>query len=65
MAVTFNNDILYLLGRWRSQMIWRLDLQKYEGVKMNAQVIYEQLENGNMPPPNIATFTPAQIQLFY
>ena len=64
MAVTFNNDILPLFFKWKSQMAWRLDLSSYEDVKANAEIIYEQLAEGNMPPPNIATMTTEQIQLF-
>ena len=63
-AVTFSNDILPLFGRWKSYMIWRLDLTRYEDVKMNAEVIYDQIQSGNMPPPNIATLSAAEIALF-
>ncbi len=64
MAVTFNNDILPLFFKWKSQMAWRLDLTNYEAVKINAGIIYGQISQGLMPPPNIATLTQAQIALF-
>jgi len=62
--VTFTNDIGPLFSKWASQMKWRLDLASYEDVKMNAEIILSQIESGNMPPPNIATLTPAEINLF-
>ncbi|MEZ4935180.1 MAG: hypothetical protein R2788_23980 [Saprospiraceae bacterium] len=45
-------------------MMWRLDLSKYEDVKMNANIIYNELASGNMPPPNIATLKPEEIAKF-
>ena len=64
MAVNFNDNILPLFAKWRTQMIWRMDLADYETVKMNAAVIYQQIASRNMPPPNIATLTDDQIKLF-
>jgi hypothetical protein len=62
--VTFNNDILPIVGKWRSQMIWRLDLTKYEDVKMNADIIYTEISSGPMPPPPYPPLSNDQINLF-
>jgi len=63
-TVSFANDILPIVVKWRSEMIWRLDLGEYEDVKMNAQIIYNQIANGPMPPPPYPPLTSDQIALF-
>ncbi|MEZ4954936.1 MAG: hypothetical protein R2825_15320 [Saprospiraceae bacterium] len=62
--ITFTNYVGPLFSKWKSQMMWRLDLSKYEDVKMNANIIYNELASGNMPPPNIATLKPEEIAKF-
>ncbi len=64
MAVTFNDDILPIIFKWKAQMIWRLDLSKYEDVKANADIIYGQISTNQMPPPPFPPLTTGQIQLF-
>lgn len=64
MAVSFNEDILPIFYKWKAQMAWRLDLSKYEDVKMNAPVIYNQIANGPMPPPPYPPLSQDQINLF-
>lgn len=63
---TFNDDIMPFLYPWRAQMLWRLDLTKYEDVKANAEVIYGQIsgETGQMPPPPFDPLTSEQISAF-
>jgi len=64
-TVTFSNDILPIVGKWKSQMMWRLDLTNYEHVKMNADIIYAQISTGGpMPPPPYPPLTADQINLF-
>ena len=63
-TVTFTNDILPMFFKWKSQMIWRLDLTSYDDVKKNATVIYGQLASGSMPPPPYPPLTPDQASLF-
>ena len=50
--------------KWRAQMIWRLDLTKYEDVKKNAGVINDQLQSGGMPPPPYPPLSADQAALF-
>lgn len=64
MAVTFNQNISPLLSKWKAFMTWRLDLSKYEDVKINANIIYGQISSGNMPPPDYPKFKPEEIQMF-
>ncbi len=64
MAVTFNENIRPLFSKWKTMMTWRLDLENYEDVKANKDIIYHQISSGNMPPPNIATLTAEQIAMF-
>lgn len=63
-TVSFNNDILPIFFKWKSQMIWRLDLTNYEDVKMNASIILDQISNGPMPPPPFPPLSTDQINLF-
>lgn len=62
--VTFNNDILPIFFNYKSNMSWRLDLTKYEDVKINAQKIYELIRTKQMPPPNFPPLTQDQITTF-
>ena len=64
MTVTFTNDIAPIFSKWASRMAWRLDLTKYEDVKINASIIYGQISSGNMPPPDMDSLTKEQIDLF-
>ena len=64
MAVSFSNDIQPLFNQFKGQMMWRLDLTNYDHVKTNAQIIYGQINGGNMPPPPFDPLTLEQIQLF-
>jgi uncharacterized membrane protein len=45
-------------------MLWRLDLAKYEDVKANAPMIYNQIIQQNMPPSPFPHFTADQTRLF-
>jgi hypothetical protein len=63
-TVTFGNDILPMFAKWQSRMIWRLDLASYEDVKMNADAIFDQLQQGAMPPPPYDPLTPEQFATF-
>lgn len=62
--VSFSNDIVPMFFKWKSNMMWRLDLTNYEDVKMNAHIIYDQILNQNMPPPPFPPLTTPQIELF-
>lgn len=64
MTVTFNNDILPIFFKWKSQMAWRLDLTNYEDVKMNAEIIYGMISTQSMPPPPYPPLRTDQIALF-
>jgi hypothetical protein len=66
MAVSFANDIVPFLTPWRSQMLWRLDLTSYDDVKMNAQIISDQISSTppGMPPPPMQGLSAEEISLF-
>jgi len=68
MAVSFEKDIVPLFIHFRSSMMWRLDLTKFEDVKANASKIYGQIVPNqgtvNMPPPPYPPLTKEQTQLF-
>ncbi len=64
MAKSFKTDILPMFDKWQTQMIWRLDLTKYEDVKMNAEIIYEQIAGLNMPPPPYGPMADEDIKTF-
>lgn len=68
MAVSFEKDIAPLFLQFRSSMLWRLDLTKFDDVKANASMIYNQIapDQGpiNMPPPPYPPLTKEQRQLF-
>jgi hypothetical protein len=64
MALTFENDIAPIFSQWVDRMMWRLDLSKYEDVKANAEIIYDQISQGGMPPPPYPGLAPADIATF-
>ena len=49
--VTFSRDIKPTFAPYQSQMMWRFDLTNYEAVKDNAELIWQQISTGSMPPP--------------
>jgi len=63
-TVSFQKDIVPMFYEFRGPMLWRLDLTKYEDVKANASMIYNQISAANMPPPPFPAFTAKQMQLF-
>jgi hypothetical protein len=63
-TVSFQKDIAPMFYEFRGPMLWRLDLTKYEDVKANAPMIYNQISAANMPPPPFPSFTAAQTKLF-
>jgi hypothetical protein len=66
MTVSFEKDIKPTLSRslYRDAMAWRLDLAKYEDVKLNADIIYGQITQGPMPPPPYDPFPQEFITTF-
>jgi hypothetical protein len=68
MAVSFEKDIAPLFRQFRSSMMWRLDLTKFEDVKANAPMIYGQIVPNlgivGMPPPPYPPLTTEQIATF-
>ncbi len=68
MSVSFEKDIVPLFIQFRSSMMWRLDLTKFEDVKANATMIYTQVTPNqgivNMPPPPYPPLTKEQRGLF-
>ena len=63
-TVSFQKDIVPMFYEFRGPMLWRLDLTKYEDVKANASMIYNQISGQNMPPPPFPPFTTDQTKLF-
>ena len=63
-TVSFEKDIAPLFRQFRASMLWRLDLTKYEDVKLNAQMVYSQISEKGMPPPPYPLLTTKQIALF-
>ena len=63
-TVSFQKDIAPMFYEFRGPMLWRLDLTKYEDVKANASMIYNQITEANMPPPPFPSFTADQTKLF-
>lgn len=61
---SFENDIQPMFAQYRDRMTWRLDLTLYEDVAANADIIYDQIESKQMPPPNQGSLTDNQIKLF-
>ena len=63
-SVSFQKDIVPMFYEFRGPMLWRLDLTKYEDVKANAAMIYNQMIQSGMPPPPFPSFTADQTKLF-
>jgi hypothetical protein len=63
-SVSFQKDIVPMFYEFRGPMLWRLDLTKYEDVKANAAMIYNQMIQSGMPPPPFPPFTAGQTKLF-
>lgn len=63
-TVSFEKDIAPLFRQFRASMVWRLDLTKYEDVKLNAPMVYSQISQQGMPPPPYPPLTTAQIATF-
>lgn len=63
-TVSFQKDIVPMFYEFRGPMLWRLDLTKYEDVKANASMIYNQMIQNGMPPPPFPHFTSDQTNLF-
>jgi hypothetical protein len=59
-------DIQGIFSPFASQMMWRLDLNSYEDVKANAQIILLRIKSPGMimPPPPFPPLTEGQIQTF-
>lgn len=64
MSVTFNPDIKNIFRNFKSNMSWRLDLTKYEDVKINADKIYNLIETKQMPPPSYNPLSDDEIKMF-
>jgi hypothetical protein len=63
-TVSFDADIKPLFAQFVGQMRWRLDLTRYEDVRMNASLIYQQILTQSMPPPPFQPLTVEQIGKF-
>jgi hypothetical protein len=63
-TVSFEKDIAPLFRQFRASMVWRLDLTRYEDVKLNAPMVYSQISQQGMPPPPYPPLTTAQIATF-
>ncbi|MCH8620765.1 PQQ-dependent sugar dehydrogenase [Undibacterium sp. TS12] len=62
--VSFEKDIAPLFNQFRASMMWRLDLCKYDDVRINADMILSQIDGGGMPPSPYPPLTSAQITMF-
>jgi hypothetical protein len=64
--VSFAADIKSVLLPYRDQMIWRLDLARYEEVRANAEIIYPMISSTppQMPPPPFPGFSQTFIDAF-
>lgn len=63
-TTSFEKDIKYMFAQYRDRMTWRLDLQAYQDVKSNAELIYGLISTGQMPPANQGTLSPESIAVF-
>ena len=67
-GVSFAEDIMPVLKQYNGQMIWRLDLTRYEDVRQNAPIIQMRIKSTDdgerMPPPPFPPFDPSFIDLF-
>jgi hypothetical protein len=67
MATSFAHDIAPILAPYRDNMIWRLDLADYEGVKANAHLIYTNIsptDGSQMPPPPLPPILGRDVAMF-
>jgi hypothetical protein len=62
--VSFERDIAPLFAQFRASMLWRLDLTRYEDMKLNAPMVLSQIKSERMPPPPYPPMTLKQITLF-
>ncbi|MES2036602.1 hypothetical protein ACO0LG_02575 [Undibacterium sp. Ji42W] len=62
--VSFEKDIAPLFNQFRASMMWRLDLTKYDDVRLNASMVLSQLSQSGMPPPPYPPFTKEQVAMF-
>lgn len=68
MALSFVNDIAPIFAPFRAAMRWRFDLNDYENVKANAEIIYGRISSPEidvpMPPPPFPPLSVQQIGTF-
>ena len=62
--VSFERDIAPLFAQFRSSMLWRLDLTRYEDMKLNASMVFSQIKDEIMPPAPYPPMTKQQVALF-
>jgi hypothetical protein len=66
--ISFERDIAPMFAQYRASMLWRLDLTRYEDMKLNAGMVYGQINSddgpASMPPPPYPPMTDAQVALF-
>lgn len=63
-SVSFEKDIVPIFRQFRGSMTWRLDLTKFDDVKSNAAMIYNQISTKQMPPTPFPPLTQQQVALF-
>ena len=65
-TISFANDIAPILGKYRGEMAWRLDLTNYDDVKANASIIQGQITGPSpgMPPPPFDPFPQTFVDAF-
>jgi hypothetical protein len=65
---SFEQNIMPVLKQYNGQMIWRLDLTRYEDVKQNAPIILQRIQSSDdgerMPPPPFPAFGKDFVALF-
>jgi glucose/arabinose dehydrogenase len=66
--ISFERDIAPMFAQYRASMLWRLDLARYDDMKLNAPMVYSQISSDDgppsMPPPPYPPMTDAQVALF-
>ena len=64
--VSFANDIMPVLYKYKGQMMWRFDMSNYDDVKGNAEVILSMIQGDppGMPPPPYPPLPPSFVQQF-
>jgi hypothetical protein len=65
-TVSFANDIAPILGKYRGEMAWRLDLTNYADVRANAAIILNQITgpSASMPPPPFDPYPQSFVDAF-